>query len=102
MKRIIVDYKKLTPEILKLLVEKYPDGYDDLSIISFKNAQGEIVECVEVRTEDTIYLVKVSTKLARTMENFEEDDFEDSFVDETDEVETPDELPLEDEDDGMD
>jgi phosphopantothenoylcysteine synthetase/decarboxylase len=102
MKRIIVDYKKLTPEILKLLVEKYPDGYDDLSIISFKNAQGEIVECVEVRTEDTIYLVKVSTKLARTMENFEEDDFEDSFVDETDEVETPDELPLEEEDDGMD
>lgn len=101
MKRIIVDYKKLTPEILKLLVEKYPDGYDDLSIISFKNAQGEIVECVEVRTEGTIYLVKVSTKLARTMENFEEDDFEDSFVDETDEVETPDELPMDDEDDGM-
>lgn len=55
MKRIIVDYKKLTPEILKLLVEKYPDGYDDLNIISFKNVQGEIVECVEVRTEDTIF-----------------------------------------------
>ena len=87
MKRIIVDYKKLTPEILKLLVEKYPEGYDDLNIISFKNAQGEIVECVEVRAEDTIYLVKVSTKLARSMENYEEDDFDDTFVDETEEAE---------------
>jgi|SRR5690606_24151683 len=99
MKRIIVDYKKLTPEILKLLVEKYPEGYDDLNIISFKNAQGEIVECVEVRTEDTIYLVKVSTKLARSMENYEEDDFDDTFVDETEEAETPEDIPMEEDDD---
>jgi len=35
MKRIIVDFKKLTPEILSLLVEKYPDGYDDKHIIVF-------------------------------------------------------------------
>ncbi|HLU50967.1 MAG TPA: hypothetical protein VKZ42_02300 [Flavobacteriaceae bacterium] len=101
MKRIIVDYKKLTPEILKLLVEKYPDGYDDLNIISFKNVQGEIVECVEVRTEDTIFLVKVSTKLARSMENFEEDDFEDSFVDESEEVETPEDIPMDEDEDSM-
>lgn len=99
MKRIIVDYKKLTPEILKLLVEKYPEGYDDLNIISFKNAQGEIVECVEVRTEDTIYLVKVSTKLARSMENYEEDDFDDTFVDETEETETPEDIPMEEDED---
>jgi len=26
LKRVIVDFKKLTPEILSLLVEKYPDG----------------------------------------------------------------------------
>lgn len=101
MKRIIVDYKKLTPEILKLLVEKYPDGYDDLNIISFKNVQGEIVECVEVHTEDTIFLVKVSTKLARSMENFEEDDFEDSFVDESEEVETPEDIPMDEDEDSM-
>lgn len=101
MKRIIVDYKKLTPEILKLLVEKYPEGYDDLSIISFKNAHGEIVECVEVKTEDTIYLVKVSTKLARSMENYEEDDFDESYVDETEDSETLEDIPME-EDEEMD
>ena len=47
LKRVIVDFKKLTPEILALLVEKYPDGYDDNHIISFRNAKNEIVEAVE-------------------------------------------------------
>tara|TARA_R110002072_G_scaffold72354_5_gene173059 strand:+ start:13115 stop:13426 length:312 start_codon:yes stop_codon:yes gene_type:complete len=102
MKRIIVDFKKLTPEILKLLVEKYPDGYDDLNIISFKNAAGEIVECVEVRTEDTIYLVKVSTKLERTMENYDEDDYEDFADDDPDAVQPPEELADEVDDEDVD
>ncbi len=74
MKRIIVDYAKLTHEILNLLVDKFPDGYDDSNIIRFRNAQNELIEAVEVRTEDTIYLVKVSTKLADRIENYDEDD----------------------------
>ena len=69
MKRVIVDYQKLTQNILDLLVEKYPEGYDDLDIIKFKNAKNEIVEAVEVRTDDTIYLVKVSKRLADTIES---------------------------------
>ena len=78
MKRIIVDYKKLTPEILGLLVEKYPDGYDDDQIISFKNSKNEIIDAVEVRTVDTVYLVKVSTRLENSMANFDEDDYDDA------------------------
>ena len=73
MKRIIVDYSKLTNEILNLLVEKFPDGYDDSNIVRFRNAQNELIEAVEVRTEDTIYLVKVSTKLASRLEKYEDD-----------------------------
>lgn len=82
MKRIIVDYKKLTPEILSLLVEKYPDGYDDDQIITFKNAKNETVEAVEVRTSDTVFLVKVSSRLEVTMANFDEEDYEDSEFEE--------------------
>ena len=74
MKRAIVDYKKLTKDILALLVEKYPEGYQDHDVIRFKNAKNETVEALEVRTEDTIYLVKVSTRLASTMERYDEDD----------------------------
>ena len=77
MRRVIVDYKKLNQEILDLLVEKYPDGYESSDIIKFRNAQNEVVEAVEVRTEDTIYLVKVSKRLADTMENYEEEDEDD-------------------------
>lgn len=80
MRRVIVDYAKLTNEILTLLVEKFPDGYDDSDIIRFKNAKNETVEAVEVRTKDTIYLVKVSTKLADRIENFEDDDLDLNLV----------------------
>ena len=88
-KRVIVDFKKLTPEILALLVEKYPDGYDDDNIIVFKNANNEIVEAVEVSTDDTKYLVKVSTKLQVTMENYDEDDYEDFDNDDPDAIQDP-------------
>jgi len=74
MRRVIVDYSKLTNEILNLLVEKFPDGYDDSNIIRFKNHKEEAIEAVEVRTEDTIYLVKISTKLSDRLINFDDDD----------------------------
>ncbi|WP_073316646.1 hypothetical protein [Aquimarina spongiae] len=74
MKRVIVDYKKLNNDILDLLVTKYPDGYNDEDIITFRNAKNEIVECVEVKTEDTLYLVKVSKRLVTAMEDHDEDD----------------------------
>jgi len=73
MKRVIIDYKKLTPEILSLLTQKFPDGYNDRDIVVFDNHHNEIVEAVEVNTEDTIYLVKVSSKLHYTMTNFDID-----------------------------
>jgi hypothetical protein len=76
MKRIILDYSKLTDEVLDLLVEKFPDGYDYDDVISFKNIKGEIVEAVEVKTDDTIYLVKVSAKLENSMEDHDSDDDE--------------------------
>jgi len=92
LKRVIVDFKKLTPEILALLVEKYPDGYDDIHIIEFKNAKNELIEAVEVITEDTKYLVKVSTKLAVTMENYDEDDYEDYDDDDPEAVKAPEDI----------
>ncbi|MBP1839232.1 hypothetical protein [Formosa algae] len=81
MKRVIVDYQKLNEDILDLLVEKFPDGYDDSDIISFRNAKNEIVEAVEVKTEDTIYLVKVGVRLVKAMENYIEDDEDDDVAD---------------------
>ncbi|WP_292945140.1 hypothetical protein [Olleya sp. UBA1516] len=71
MRKVIVDYKKLTPEVLNLLTQKFPDGYGDKDIITFDNHHNETIEAVEVQTKDTIYLVKVSCKLHYTMTNFD-------------------------------
>ena len=110
MKRIIVEYAKLTNEILNLLVEKFPDGYDDSDIIRFKNAKNETIEAVEVKTDDTTYLVKVSLKLADRIENFDEDEdfisqevpidaIKDISIDEDDEDEEEEKIELDDEED---
>jgi hypothetical protein len=72
LKRVIVDYKKLTPEILNLLVEKFPDGYGIRDIVKFTNHKGQYIEAVEVSTDDTIYLVRISDELVSSMETFED------------------------------
>ena len=86
MIRKIVDYQKLNEDILNLLVDKFPDGYSDKDIIAFRNAQNEYIEAVEVRTEDTVYLVKIGKRLVQAMEQYEEveEEEEDSTIESID------------------
>ncbi|MGY8914023.1 MAG: hypothetical protein ACKVJF_02945 [Flavobacteriales bacterium] len=72
MIRRLVDHKKLNHQVANLLIEKYPHGYGDSDIISFKNMHGEIVEAVEVKTNDTLYLIKISKCLARFIAEFDD------------------------------
>ncbi|MFM1877452.1 MAG: hypothetical protein RLZZ241_318 [Bacteroidota bacterium] len=72
MKRSIIDYKKITPEMAALLLETYPSGYGDEDIISFKNAKGEWVEAVELQTGDVLYLVKVGANFSQLLGHIEE------------------------------
>lgn len=94
MKRVIIDYEKLTAKILEMLVEKYPDGYEYRDIISFQNSEGKTIHAVEVRTEDTVYLVKISQKLEDRMEDYvdSDGDFDDSdlYNDEVDDFDKED------------
>ncbi|MEN8966632.1 MAG: hypothetical protein ABF250_11635 [Polaribacter sp.] len=87
MKRVIVEYAKLTKDILDMLINKYPDGYDYGDIISFKNAKGETIKAIEVKTADTIYLVKISERLENAMEEYAEDE---EFFDENDDFDAND------------
>ena len=107
MRRVIVDYKKLNNDLLELLVAKFPDGYDDTDIITFRNANYELIEAVEVKTEDTTYLVKISKRLADTMEKFDVDSDDEDEDDETiksknDDILTADDENEEDMDDEFD
>jgi len=80
MKHIIIDYKKLTPQILIMLSEKYSDGYGDKDIIEFKNSHNDSIEAVQVETKDTIYLVKVSSKLHQSIVAFDLDEDENQEI----------------------
>lgn len=84
MKRVLVDYKKLTTEVLDLLVVKFPDGYGIRDIIKFTDHKGKYIEAIEVSTSDTIYLVKISNELVDSMEAHEEDYSLDSAIEDVD------------------
>ncbi|MDF0717241.1 hypothetical protein PY092_13845 [Muricauda sp. 334s03] len=72
MKRILIDYKKLDHKVAAKLIDSYPDGYGDDDIITIKKPNGEVIEAVEVKTADTIYMVKISKSLSNFIANFEE------------------------------
>lgn len=78
MIRKIVDYQKLDEQILSLLVAKFPEGYDDADIITFRNTKNEVFEAVEIRTDDTIFLVKIGKRLIAAMEELEKDEKQNS------------------------
>ncbi len=79
-KRVIVDHKNISNELIQILMEKHPYGYED-AIIKFRNAKGEMVSAVPIETEDTKYLIKVSVALTKRVEDFldEEEDASDDI-----------------------
>ena len=96
MKRLIIDSKKMTPEIMALVKEKYPEGYYEDDIIVFKNHKNETIEAIQVETPDTIYLIKIGKYLSVGLENFEmevevDPQVKPGEIDETDEDDPEDE-----------
>jgi len=101
MKRLLIDQKKLNQETISILLATYPDGYGDDDIISFKNANGEIIQAVELRTNDILYLVKIGKNTSHFFA-FDSLQEEDSSQDE--EVKLPDselDLDLEEEEEAQ-
>lgn len=96
-KRVIVDYKNITSDILELFTDRYPYGYDDEDIIKFQNSAGETVRAVPFETADTRFLVKVSVEMDRKIEAFMDD--EDLEEDNSTNSTLIDELPAESTDD---
>lgn len=78
-RNVIKDYKTMTPELMALLVAAYPEGFE-YDTVFFTNAKGEKVEAVPLETEDTKYLIKVSTSLEKQFEAFDLEAFEDEEV----------------------
>jgi hypothetical protein len=77
MKRILIDYKKLDQFLAARLLDTYPGGYGDDDIIAFKNHKGEYIEAVELRTDEALYLVKISQSLSHFIASFTDNDEDD-------------------------
>ncbi|MFA8436511.1 MAG: hypothetical protein ACEPOZ_18540 [Marinifilaceae bacterium] len=73
MKRVIKDYKTISFEMLQLLMEKYPFGVDEEDLISFTTPKGYKIKAVELKTNDAIYLIKMSSELTNQLSSFIKD-----------------------------
>ena len=79
----------MTPDLMALLVEAYPDGFE-YDTMYFTNANGEKVEAVPLETEDTKYLIKVSSTLNKNFESFDLEEFEEQSSSEDEDFEADD------------
>lgn len=57
-KRIIKKYEQVTEDVLKLIKERYPDGYED-NLISFPLPSGELALALPLETEEVSYLIRM-------------------------------------------
>ena len=71
--RIIKKYDQLSDELLELIRQKYPDGYED-NLITFQTPKGEIEIGLPLETEEVYYLIK----MPKTVVHDDDDDFDNS------------------------
>lgn len=58
----LVSYTNLSQELKDLLFEVYPDGISEEDITTVQNAKGESIDCVELKTPEIKYLVKLEVR----------------------------------------
>jgi hypothetical protein len=73
MNRVIIDHHSVTSNLINSIKEQYPYGYSDEDMIIFKNSRNEIIKAIEVKHDDTDYLVKVSKRLALHLDNLNDE-----------------------------
>lgn len=70
-KRILVDYQNVPHNVLELIQDKFPFGFDELDLIKYKNSKGETVKSIPIETEENYYLVKTNIELQKKLDNFD-------------------------------
>jgi DNA-directed RNA polymerase subunit delta len=68
MKRIIKRFDVVTSVHLDLISQAYPEGFSDEDLVSMHTVHGERLRCLEVRTEDTLYLFRIDAGMVELIE----------------------------------
>ncbi|MDD2197584.1 MAG: hypothetical protein PHE03_12765 [Bacteroidales bacterium] len=61
-KKLVISYKNLSPELLMLIKNKYPNGYSD-HVIKVTKPNNDFFHAITIDTEEASYLVKVNVKI---------------------------------------
>jgi len=72
-KKIIKKYELLAPELVSLIEETYPDGFED-KLITFQSPKGELEIALPLETDDAIYMVKMPKSNLTTSDDDDDDD----------------------------
>jgi len=70
MKRVIKDYKSIGLELFQLLIKSFPDGIYEDDLISIRTPSGKIIKVIELKTEDTDYLIKMDKEMQSQIDSF--------------------------------
>lgn len=98
-KRIVKNYEALSEETLRDLREKYPNGYEQ-HLIRYTDKDGKFVSALPFETEDTYYLIRMTTQEAKRYDAA--DDFDDDVALRGDDLEVGPEFDGQGEDDDID
>lgn len=98
-KKLVISYKNLSPELLALIKQRYPNGYQN-HVIKVTKPNNDFFHAITLDTDEASYLVKVNVKIDTKPKDDEDDKgfFSDSDSIGTDEDTFPDDV--EDEQDG--
>jgi hypothetical protein len=83
-RRLVIDYKNLSPELLASLKLKYPHGYQNF-VMKVSKPNGDFFYAITLDTADASYLVKVPVKIDTKIKD--EDD-EKALFSESDDIGT--------------
>lgn len=73
------DYRSITDKHMRLIKEQYPSGFSDSDLVTLKTSDGVYFDALEVRTDDTMYIVRVNHDLLEAIDQFEDRDFSDEL-----------------------
>jgi len=75
MKKVAVDFKNLTPEVIEAIAKAYPEGFIDSDVISFTNVDIEMEDRVKVILNDKVFLIKKTLIEDAISDKFDDDYF---------------------------
>jgi len=102
MNRVITSFKKANKDLLKYIMEEYPDGVDEETLVSFPKAGGGSIRALEIEMGDTIYLVKMEDEEYYQKYMAKDDDDEDDETATVDVEEDIEEVEVDEEIEGED